>query len=131
MENSGTGGRELIRGVRGAITVLEDHEQQIIKATEELLKEMISKNNVEPEEVAQVLITVTEDLSSTFPAKALRNFNGWMYVPVMCMQEIPVPGSLQKCIRVMMTVETTIKQDQIHHAYLNGATVLRPDLSKT
>jgi chorismate mutase len=120
----------LIRGIRGATTVTDDNELQIIEATEELLQEMIHKNNVKPEEVSQVLITVTEDLKSTFPAKALRNFDGWMYVPVMCMQEVPVPGSLQKCIRVMMTVETLIKQEQIYHAYLKGATVLRPDLSK-
>ncbi len=121
----------MIRGIRGATTVSEDNEKQILTATDLLLKEMIQKNNVQPENVAQVIITVTEDLISTFPAKALRSLEGWTYVPVMCMQEIPVPGSLKKCIRVMMTAETDIKQDEIHHAYLEGATVLRPDLSNT
>jgi len=119
----------LIRGIRGAITVTEDNEQQILQATNKLLKEMIKKNNIQPENVAQVLITVTEDLISTFPAKALRNLEGWTFVPVMCMQEIPVAGSLQMCIRVMMTVNTEIKQNKINHVYLEGATVLRPDLS--
>ncbi|HZH60306.1 MAG TPA: chorismate mutase [Metabacillus sp.] len=119
----------MIRGIRGAITVTEDNEQQILQATNKLLKEMIKKNNIQPENVAQVLITVTEDLISTFPAKALRNLEGWTFVPVMCMQEIPVAGSLQMCIRVMMTVNTEIKQNKINHVYLEGATVLRPDLS--
>lgn len=119
----------MIRGIRGAITVTEDNEQQILQATDKLLKEMINKNKIQPENVAQVLITVTEDLISTFPAKALRNLEGWTYVPVMCMQEIPVAGSLKLCIRVMMTVNTEIKQDKINHIYLEGATVLRPDLS--
>ncbi|MBU7593299.1 chorismate mutase [Metabacillus halosaccharovorans] len=119
----------MIRGIRGAITVTEDNEQQILKATDELLKEMIKKNSIQPEQVAQVIITVTEDLISTFPAKALRNIEGWTYVPVMCMQEIPVKGSLKMCIRVMMTVNTEIEQDKVNHVYLEGATVLRPDLS--
>jgi len=129
MEIDRIGGRRLIRGIRGAITVTEDNEQQILQATDKLLKEMINKNKIQPENVAQVLITVTEDLISTFPAKALRNLEGWTYVPVMCMQEIPVEGSLKLCIRVMMTVNTEIKQDKINHIYLEGATVLRPDLS--
>ncbi len=129
MEIYRIGGSRLIRGIRGATTVIEDNEQQILKATDELLKEMIKKNSIQPEQVAQVIITVTEDLISTFPAKALRNIEGWMYVPVMCMQEIPVKGSLKMCIRVMMTVSTDIEQDKVNHVYLEGATVLRPDLS--
>ncbi len=119
----------MIRGIRGATTVTEDNEQQVLQATDELLREMISKNSIKPKHVAQVLITVTEDLISTFPAKALRNIEGWTYVPVMCMQEIPVEGSLKMCIRVMMTVNTEIDQDKIQHIYLEGAKVLRPDLS--
>lgn len=119
----------MIRGIRGAITVTDDNEQQVLKATDELIKEMIKKNSIQPEFVAQVIITVTEDLISTFPAKALRNIKGWTYVPVMCMQEIPVKGSLKMCVRVMMTVNTEIEQDKVNHVYLEGATVLRPDLS--
>jgi chorismate mutase len=90
---------------------------------------MIRENNINPEDVAQVIMTVTEDLTATFPAKALRTLNGWMYVPVMCMTEIPVPNSLEKCIRVMMTVQTDVKQEHIHHVYLGEAVKLRPDLS--
>ncbi|PMC39419.1 chorismate mutase [Bacillus sp. UMB0899] len=119
----------MIRGIRGATTVTNDNEQQVLQATDKLLKEMINKNSIQPEHVAQVLITVTDDLISAFPAKALRNIEGWTYVPVMCMQEIPVKGSLKMCIRVMMTVNTEIEQDKVNHIYLEGATVLRPDLS--
>ncbi len=129
MEINRIGGRRLIRGIRGATTVTNDNEQQVLQATDKLLKEMINKNSIQPEHVAQVLITVTDDLISAFPAKALRNIEGWTYVPVMCMQEIPVKGSLKMCIRVMMTVNTEIEQDKVNHIYLEGATVLRPDLS--
>jgi chorismate mutase len=120
--------KRLIRGIRGATTVKENVESHIIMATDELLHEMISQNNIQPENVAQVIMTVTDDLTAAFPAKALRSIEGWTYVPVMCMQEIPVPNSLRKCIRVMMTVETKEKQEHIHHVYLGEAVKLRPDL---
>ncbi|OAS86336.1 MULTISPECIES: chorismate mutase [Metabacillus] len=119
----------MIRGIRGATTVIENKEDVILKATEELIHEMIRKNDIRPENVAQVIMTVTEDLTATFPAKALRTLRGWTYVPVMCMKEIPVPNSLGKCIRIMMTVETNEKQENIHHVYLEEAVKLRPDLS--
>lgn len=125
-----TGGENLIRGIRGAITVDENDAYEIVIATGELLKELIVKNNIEAEDVAHVIITVTEDLDAAFPAKALREIEGWTYVPVMCMQEIPVPGSLEKCIRIMMTVQTEIEQNQIQHVYARNAVVLRPDLIK-
>ena len=71
------------------------------------------------------------DITAAFPAQALRRLDGWTYVPVMCTREIPVPGSLPRCIRVMMTVATEKQQEEICHVYLKGAVVLRPDLSLT
>ncbi|HHW35940.1 MAG TPA: chorismate mutase [Bacillales bacterium] len=119
----------MIRGIRGAITVKENDANQMVANTKVLLEEMIKKNEIVPENVTQVLISTTEDLDAVFPARALRMLEGWTYVPVMCMREIPVVNSLEKCIRIMMTVETDIPQDQIEHIYLAGAVVLRPDLS--
>ena len=118
----------MIRGVRGAITVNSNTESEIIAATEELVTQMIELNKINPETVASVLISTTEDLNQAFPAKALRKFSGWTYVPVMCMRELPVPNSLELCVRIMMHVNTDIPQDQIDHVYLRGARVLRPDL---
>lgn len=119
----------MIRGIRGAITVKENNANEMVANTKILLDEMIEKNEIVPENVVQVLITTTEDLDAVFPARAMRMLDGWTYVPVMCMREIPVVNSLEKCIRIMMTVETDIPQDQIDHIYLEGAVVLRPDLS--
>ncbi|WP_026673045.1 chorismate mutase [Alkalihalobacterium bogoriense] len=121
----------MIRGVRGAITVTENKEAHMLEATEELLAEMIEKNQIKPDDVAHVLITVTDDLHATFPAKALRKFEGWKFVPVMCSVEIPVPNSLASCIRVMMTVNTEKRQEDIQHVYLRNAITLRPDLQLT
>jgi chorismate mutase len=61
----------------------------------------------------------------------LRNLEGWTYVPVMCMQELPVQNSLKMCVRIMMHVNTTQSQEEIIHVYLKGAKVLRPDLSNS
>jgi chorismate mutase len=120
----------MIRGVRGAITVSENSEAKIVAATEKLLKKMVHDNQIQPDMVASVFISVTEEVTAAFPAKALRQLDGWSFVPVMCMKEIPVPGSLKHCIRVMMHVNTTQTQDSISHIYLDGAEGLRPDISK-
>ncbi|WP_078546084.1 chorismate mutase [Litchfieldia alkalitelluris] len=119
----------MVRGIRGATTVSDNNAEEMITATYELLEKMIYDNKISASNVAQVLISVTKDIDAVFPAAALRKFEDWSYVPVMCMQEIPVPGSLEKCIRVMMTVNTDTDQDQIEHIYLKNATVLRPDLN--
>jgi chorismate mutase len=119
----------VFRGVRGAITVQENNEHVIFQATERLLKKIISDNEIEPEQVASVFISVTDDITEAFPAKALRSMAGWDYVPVMCMKEITVQNALPKCIRVMMHINTTKEQRDIHHVYLEAAVSLRPDLS--
>jgi chorismate mutase len=119
----------MIRGVRGAITVSKNQEEEIISSTEELLKKMIEENQIDPNSVASIFISATEDITAAFPAKALRKLKGWTYVPVMCMSEIPVPNSLKRCIRIMMHVNTKVDQDKLIHVYLKDAIILRPDLN--
>jgi chorismate mutase len=121
----------LIRGMRGAITVNQNTEEDIITATEELLAKLIEENDIQPDLVASAFISTTEDINAAFPAKVLRNLEGWTYVPVMCMQEMPVPNSLKMCVRIMMHVDTTKSQEEIKHIYLKGAKILRPDLGSS
>lgn len=121
----------MIRGVRGATTVEADEEQQIFKETEILVKEIVRLNNLEPEDIISVLISTTTDITSGFPAKAVRSIEGWQYVPTMCMHEMSVPNALPLCIRVMVHANTTLGQKEIHHVYLNDAVSLRPDLVQT
>lgn len=118
----------MTRGVRGATTVTENNETEIIENTRTLVIDMIKQNNIQAEMVSHVFISVTNDLNATFPAKALREIDGWTYVPVMCMREIDVPNSLQKCIRIMMVVHTDAEQKNVHHVFHNDAIKLRPDL---
>lgn len=119
----------MIRGIRGATTVREDQETLVLDATEQLLKQMIEENDARAEDVASVFISVTPDLTSVFPAKAMRRFEEWTYVPVICMQEVPIENSLQRCIRVMLHMNTQKSQKEIHHVYQEEAVILRPDLS--
>ncbi|MDP4083876.1 MAG: chorismate mutase [Bacillota bacterium] len=119
----------MIRGVRGAITVEGNQAEEIIFSTEELIAKMIEMNQIDPKFVASVFISTTADLTATFPAKALRKFEGWTFVPVMCMREMDVPSSLDMCIRVMMHINTEVSQEHIHHVYLRKAIALRPDLN--
>lgn len=118
----------MLRGVRGAITIEENTESEIVHATERLMNEVIASNDIRPEDVASVFISVTEDIDAVFPARALRLIEGWTFVPVMCMREIPVVDSLKKCIRVMLHINTEKGQKEIHHVYLERAVVLRSDL---
>ncbi len=78
-----------------------------------------------------MFISTTPDISSAFPAKALRELNGFSYVPVMCMKEMDVPNSLERCIRMMVHVNTQRGQMEIKHVYLEGATHLRSDMTET
>jgi chorismate mutase len=117
----------MLRGIRGAITVARDEPALILDATERLLRSIVERNGFAPEDVGSALFTVTPDLVSEFPAAAARRM-GWTLVPLLNFTEIGVPGRLQRCIRVMVHVNTERRQDEIEHVYLEGAVVLRPDL---
>lgn len=117
-----------IRGIRGATTVTADEPELILQATRELLEEILSENEgMRPEDVASAIFTVTDDLTSTFPAQGARQM-GWGLVPMLCAREIPVPGSLPRVIRVLVHWNTELAQNQITHVYVRDAVKLRPDL---
>jgi chorismate mutase len=85
---------------------------------------MIEANQVEKEAVAYVLFTMTSDLDAEFPAVAARQL-GWTEEALVCGQELSVPGSLSKCIRILILFNTDKKSDEIKHVYIRGAEVLR------
>ena len=119
-----------VRGIRGATTVEHNEEQEILAATSELLHAIVAANEFRPDEIGSVFVTVTGDITATFPARAIRQMPGWDLVPLMCSLEIPVENSLPKCIRLMVQVNTTKSQAEMNHIYLKGAQVLRPDIVK-
>lgn len=119
----------MIRGVRGATTVAENAARAIGEATRALLAEMVAANGIRAEDVAAAYFTVTNDLDAAFPAAAARQL-GWQYVPLLDACEIPVPGSLPRCIRILVLWNTDRAQQDIVHVYQREATRLRPDLAQ-
>lgn len=117
------------RGVRGATTVESNHREEILKETTRMLALMIRFNGITSENVASAIFTVTKDLDAEFPALAARQL-GWMDVPLLCSYEIDVPGSLRRCVRVLVLWNTDKSQREITHVYVKDAQRLRPDLSK-
>ncbi|WP_145410885.1 chorismate mutase [Paenibacillus xylanexedens] len=117
------------RGIRGATTVTLNTEEHILQETAILLQEIVDRNDITPEDICSVWITMTGDLDAAFPAKAIRQLEGWELVPLMCALEVPVQGALPLCIRFMVHVNTAKAQNEINHVYLNGAQALRPDLA--
>lgn len=116
-----------VRGVRGAITVDENSKEEIVYRTEDLLRAIVTLNNIETNDIASAIFTVTDDLNAEFPAVAARNL-GWIHIPLLCSREIPVPGSLGMCVRVLLHVNTDKKPEEIVHVYLRDAKKLRPDI---
>jgi chorismate mutase len=119
----------LVRGIRGATTVKEDDQSQVLQATRELLEEIIKQNDLNSQDIASILFTVTPDLKSAFPAQAARSI-GLEQVPLLCTQEIAVADALPLCIRVLLHVNTDKQQEEINHIFLKDAAQLRKDLIK-
>jgi chorismate mutase len=115
-----------VRGVRGATTVRANDAKAIFDATAELLRILSELNGLRSDDIGYVWFTVTPDLDASFPADAARAGLGWTDVPLICGQEIPVPGALGMCIRVLIAWNTAKTQKEIRHAFLHGAKALRP-----
>jgi chorismate mutase len=115
-----------VRGVRGATTVRRNDAAAITDATLELLRVLRDRNAMKPEDIGYIWFTVTPDLDAAFPADAARVGLGWSDVPLICGREIPVPGALGMCVRVLIAWNTNIAQRDVKHAFLHGARVLRP-----
>ena len=118
----------LVRGIRGATTVAANTREEILDAATELLQELVRLNDVKPDHVASIIFTTTADLNAEFPAVAARQA-GWTHVALECVHEMHVPGSLPRCLRVLMHVNTERAQHEVTHVYLRDARALRPDLT--
>jgi chorismate mutase len=117
------------RGIRGATTAEADTPAAIMGATRELLRAIVERNGVAADDVASAFFTVTDDLAAAFPAQAARDL-GWEHAALLDAREIPVPGSLPYCVRVLVHWNTDKRQNEIRHVYLRGAEALRPDLEE-
>ena len=117
-----------MRGIRGATTVDADNAAMIQEATRELLEQILESNGIRDfGDVVSAIFTTTDDVSAAFPAEAARAL-GMNKVPLLCAREIPVPGSMPRCVRVLLHVNSNRTQEEIVHVYLRDAKKLRPDM---
>jgi chorismate mutase len=117
----------VVRGLRGATTVEVDTVRQVTERSQELMLRIMERNGLVEDDIVSVLFTATADVTSVFPATAIREI-GFGAVPLLCAAEIAVPGAMPLCIRVLLHVHTARSKDEMHHVYLHGAQGLRDDL---
>ena len=113
-----------LRGLRGATTADANTKPAIVSATSELLAELVSRNDLDLDDVAAAFFTTTRDLDAEFPAVAARLL-GWTQIALMCGHEMAVPDAQPMCIRVMVLLNTDKKPDQLDNVYLRQAANLR------
>jgi chorismate mutase len=116
-----------VRGVRGATTSDSNSREDILLAARDLITGIIEANEIVVDDVASILFSTTADLNAEFPAVAARNL-GFTNTALECLVEMNVPGSLARCIRVLMHVNSDKQQKEIRHIYLKNAKSLRADL---
>ncbi len=117
-----------VRAIRGATTAKANTREEIIGATLELLKEIEDKNDLKRADSISIIFTITKDLTAVFPAAAAREM-GLTYVPLLDMAAPEIDGSLERCIRIMIYINTDKTKREIKHIYLREAKKLRPDLA--
>ncbi|GAX38428.1 chorismate mutase [Nodularia sp. NIES-3585] len=118
-----------VRAIRGATTVSENSVVAIRDAVHELLDVLEANNQLDPEEIVSVTFSATRDLDVIFPAAIARERPDWNNVPLLDVQQMYVEGSLPRCIRLLLHLNTKKPQSKIYHTYLRQAKNLRPDLS--
>ena len=115
------------RAIRGATTLTADTPALVRDAIDELLRELMRRNELDTDDVISAYFTATPDICSDFPARTARESLGWHDVPMLCAVEMSVPGVTARCLRVMLHAAPSSRKAV--HAYLRGAAALRPDLA--
>ncbi len=119
-----------VRGLRGATSVSQNSVEAIAEAVDELLTAIEAHNSFSSEEIVSVVFSLTPSLDAIFPAAVARRRPGWEYVPLLDLQQSPVIGSLNNCIRVLIHLNTPLPQKALNHIYLRQAAQLRRDLAR-
>jgi chorismate mutase len=123
---SNQGPQPRLFALRGAVQAEENSRDSILEATAELMRTMIERNSLEAEDMVSCIFTTTADLDAEFPAVAARQL-GLDTVPLLCTREIPVPGSMERVIRVMLHYYADAETKPVH-VYVGATQALRGDL---
>lgn len=119
-----------VLSIRGATTVSENSKDEILKETKVLIEKIIKENNIKEDEIINMLFTMTSDLDAIYPSVAVRDLLNICDTPLLNFEEKYIKGSLKKCIRVMVNINSDKSKSEIKHIYLNGSKILRPDINK-
>ena len=117
-----------MRGIRGAITVGRNDKEEIWQAAQELVGELLRTNDITANDIGAAIFSVTEDLTAAVPSAGVRLIAGFDLFALFVARHCAIEGSLPRCIRVLLLVNTDLAQSAIHHVYLRAAANLRPDL---
>ena len=117
-----------IVSIRGAITADNNTTEDITSASAELFQEIMTRNNIDTESIINIIFSLTKDLNAIYPAKAIREKFDIADTPLFCVQEADIHNSIEKCIRILLTVNAGLTKKEVKHVYLKGAQNLRPDL---
>ena len=118
-----------VLAIRGATTVENNCREEILKETKILLERIIEDNNFDINDVISMIFTMTKDLDAVYPAVAVRELLNISDTPLLNYEEKYIKGSLEKCIRVMVNVNSDKSKNEVKHIYLNEAKRLRPDIA--
>ena len=118
-----------VRAIRGAVQVDANERADILEGTTELVTEVMTRNNLVPDDVISVVFTATPDLTAEFPALAARKI-GFHDVPLLCASEIAVPSAMPRVVRLLMHIDTGKPRSELEHVYLRGAAALRLDIAQ-
>jgi chorismate mutase len=118
----------VVRGIRGATTLDEDSVEQVYKRVQALVREMLDRNGLTPDDLISMIFTATDDVTAAFPATAARSL-GLGDVPLLGAREMSVPGDPPYCVRILAHAYSERSRSEISHVYLEGAVGLRPDLA--
>lgn len=116
-----------LRGIRGATCLAVNDAAEMSEAVAELLAVVMERNALTSDDMVSIILTATPDLTCAFPAAGARAF-GLVDVPLLCAQEIPVDGALERVVRILVHADIETAKSDIQHVYLRGAEVLRQDL---
>ena len=117
-----------MRGIRGAIVVGENKKEEIWQAAKMLLSQILRRNKIKPEDIGACIFSSTSDLTDGFPATGARQMDGFDKVPLFDTRVPDVDESMERCIRVLLLVDTDLSQAEIQHVYMGKAQQLCPYL---
>jgi len=119
-----------MRGIRGAATIEQNTKEAIFAATQQMVSEMLRRNEIEPEDIGAAIFSATEDVTAAFPAAGARQLPGFNLVPLFDARQMAVENSMPLCIRALLLVDTEKKSNEIKHVYLGRAATLRADIKQ-